>query len=91
MQLTTIFALFCGTIITVHFIDILSERIRSKKRNKLSKTVRKSWYCFFSPERLLGEQRDSKVSEYQDNRQEKTREDRRRAQEEQRRRLVIRP
>jgi hypothetical protein len=91
MELTTIFALFCGTIITIHFIDTLSEKVRSKKRNKLSKTVRKSWYCFFTPERLLGEQSDSKVMEYQDNRQDKTKENRRRAQEEQRRRLVLRP
>ncbi len=91
MQLTTIFALLCGTIITIHFLDLLSEKIRSTKRNTHSKTVRKSWYCFFSPERLLGEQRDSKASEYQDNRQEKSQEERRRAQEEQRRRLVLRP
>lgn len=91
MQLTTIIALLCGTIITAHFIDILTKKLRSNKPKKLAKTVRKSWYCFFSPERLLGEESDNKISEHQDNRQEKNLEERRRAQEKQRPRLVIRP
>ncbi len=90
MQLTTLFALFCGTIITVHFIHVIAEQIRSKKRKKLSNSVRKNWYCFFSPERLLGEERSSKVAESEDNRQDKVLANRRRRAEEQRRRPVLR-
>lgn len=91
MQLSTIFALFCGTVIIVRFVDAVSQRTRTKKQKNQQKSIRKDWYCFFSPERLLGEKDNSTVAKSQDNQQNKLIEDRRRRVQEQRRRLALKP
>jgi hypothetical protein len=55
MEATTYFALFVGLIAVVHFLTLIAERIRPIKRKRNVKTTRQSWYCFFSPNVLLGD------------------------------------
>ena len=54
MQISIIFALFVGTIIIVHFLDLIAKRLRVDRKKKELPTKRKDWYCFFSPQVLLG-------------------------------------
>ncbi len=55
MQATTIFALFIGLFVVVHFLTLIADRIRPIKKERKVKTTRKNWYCFFAPNVLLGE------------------------------------
>lgn len=88
MEISTIFALFVGTMITIHFLDLLAKRIGSRRKRKETNTKRASWYCFFSPDIFAGKDKIDK-SLIRDNQQDAVRRNRQRREQE-RRRPVLR-
>ena len=60
MEISTIFALFVGTMVTIHFLDLIAKQIGSRRKRKETNTKRASWYCFFSPNTLIGKDKAEK-------------------------------
>lgn len=82
MEATTFFALFIGAIAVIHFLSLIDERVRSVKRKRKVRAIRKNWYCFFSPNVLLG-QNNREESANQNDQQDLVRKRKLRRQQEQ--------
>ncbi len=87
MQITTFFSISIGAIVVVHFISLIAERFRPIKRNKNVRTTRENWYCFFSPNVLLGEDNTEKPV-IRDTQLDTVRQRQQRRQQEQRRLIL---
>jgi hypothetical protein len=88
MQATTVFALFIGVIAVVHFLTLIAERFRPTKRKKNIHTTRKDWYCFFSPNVLVGEDNTEEKSVIPDTQLDTVRQRQQRRQQEQHRLIL---
>ena len=53
MEISTIFALFVGTIVIIHFLDLIASRFSALRKKKELRNKRADWYCFFSPSVLF--------------------------------------
>lgn len=84
MEISTLFALFVGTMITIHFLDQLAQQIGSRRKRKETSTKQASWYCFFSPDIFAGKDKVDKPL-IRDDQQDAVRRNRQRRQQEQRR------